>query len=63
MGAFDKLAGAGPYEVNVVTGGAPGVSAKGRRNLLDETEVVVEGGTLKIRPKKRSGTHFNWHER
>lgn len=60
VGAFDKLAVAGPYEVNVVSGGAPGVSAKGGANLLDETEVVVRDGTLEIRPKKRGGIHFNW---
>jgi hypothetical protein len=60
--AFDKLAVSGPYEVNVVSGGAPGVSAKGGSNLLDETEVVVENGTLTIRPKKRGGIHFNWHD-
>ena len=61
VGAFEKLAVSGPYDVNVVSGGAPGVSAKGGSNLLDETEVVVENGTLKIRPKKRSGIHFNWN--
>lgn len=61
VGAFDKLAVSGPYEVNVVSGGAPGVSATGGANLLDETEVVVENGTLKIRPKKRIGIHFGWH--
>ena len=62
VGGFDKLAVSGPYEVNVVTGGQGGVSAKGGSNLLDETEVVVENSTLKIRPKKRSGIHFNWHD-
>ncbi|HTK58205.1 MAG TPA: head GIN domain-containing protein [Sphingomicrobium sp.] len=61
VGAFDKLAVSGPYQVNVVSGGAPGVSAQGGSNLLDETEVIVEDGTLKIRPKKRGGIHFNWH--
>jgi hypothetical protein len=61
VGAFDKVAVSGPYDVNVVTAGQPGVSAKGGSNLLDETEVVVDGDTLKIRPKKRHGMHFNWH--
>ena len=60
VGAFDKIAVAGPYEVTVVTGGQPGVSAKGGQNLLEETEVVVEDGTLKIKPKKRKGFRFNW---
>jgi putative autotransporter adhesin-like protein len=61
VGAFDKIAVAGPYEVNVVTGGQGGVSAKGGENLLEETEVVVEDGTLKIKPKKKRGIHWNWH--
>lgn len=62
VGAFDKVAVSGPYEVNVVSGGAAGISAKGGSNLLDETEVVVEDGTLKIKPKKRRGIHFNWRD-
>ncbi len=60
IGAFSKIAVAGPYEVNVVTGAEPGVSARGGENLLNETEVVVDGDTLKIRPKKRKGFHWNW---
>jgi hypothetical protein len=60
VGAFDKIAVAGPYEVNVVTGGQPGVNAKGGENLLEETEVVVDGGTLEIRPRKHSGIRWNW---
>ncbi|HYC95346.1 MAG TPA: DUF2807 domain-containing protein, partial [Sphingomicrobium sp.] len=60
VGPFDKVAVAGPYEVNVVTGGQGGISAKGGEHLLEETEVVVEGGTLKIKPKKRKGIRWNW---
>ena len=60
VGAFDKIAVSGPYEVNVVTGGQPGVSAKGGEQLLEETEVVVEGGTLKIKPRKKRGISWNW---
>ena len=62
IGAFEKIAVAGPYEVNVVTGGQPGVSAKGGSHLLDETEVVVEGDTLKIMPKKRKGFNWGWSD-
>lgn len=62
VGAFDRLEVAGSYEVNVVSGGTPGVTARGGANLLDETEVVVENGVLKIRPKKRGGIHFSWHD-
>jgi Putative auto-transporter adhesin, head GIN domain len=60
VGAFSRLAVAGPYEVNVVTGGKGGVTAKGGSNLLDETDVVVEGDTLKIMPKKHHGMHWSW---
>lgn len=60
VGAFDKIAVAGPYEVNVVSGRQPGVSATGGSSLLDETDVVVENGTLKIMPKKRKGMRWNW---
>lgn len=60
VGAFDKIAVAGPYEVNVVTGAAGGISAKGGSSLLDQTEVVVDGGTLEIRPKKEKGVRWNW---
>ena len=60
VGAFDKVAVAGPYEVNVVTGGQAGVTAKGGEHLLDETEVVVDGDTLEIRPKKHKGVRWTW---
>ena len=60
VGAFSKIEVAGPYEVKVVTGSAPGVSARGGENLLNETEVVVDGDTLEIRPKKHKGFHWNW---
>ena len=60
VGAFDKIEVAGPYEVNVVSGGQGGISAKGGENLLAETEVIVENGTLKIIPKKRKGIRWNW---
>ena len=60
VGAFDKIAVAGPYEVKVVTGGQAGVTAKGGENLLAETDVIVENGTLKIQPKKKNGIRWNW---
>jgi len=60
VGAFDRIAVAGPYDVNVVSGGQGGVSAKGGENLLAETEVLVEGSTLTIRPRKKNGIHWNW---
>lgn len=60
VAAFDKIEVAGPYEVKVQTGGKAGVSATGGKHLLDETEVVVDGTTLRIRPKKRSGFRWSW---
>ena len=60
VGAFDKIAVAGPYEVNVVSGGNGAITAKGGENLLAETDVVVEGNTLKIMPKKQNGIRWNW---
>jgi len=60
VGAFDKIAVAGPYEVNVVSGGKGAVSARGGASLLDETDVVVEGDTLKIQPKKHQGIRWSW---
>jgi hypothetical protein len=60
VGAFDKIEVSGPYDVKVATGGQPGASAKGGDKLLDETEVVVEGGTLKIRGKKHKGMRWSW---
>lgn len=60
VGAFQKVEVAGPYDVTVTTGAAPAVSAKGGAALLDETEVVVEGDTLVIRPKKKNGLRFSW---
>jgi hypothetical protein len=60
VGAFDKIEVSGPYEVKVATGGKTGVNATGGDKLLDETEVSVEDGTLKIRPKKHRGLRLNW---
>ena len=60
VGAFDRIAVAGPYEVNVVSGGNGAITAKGGENLLAETEVVVEGNTLTIKPKKQKGFRWSW---
>jgi hypothetical protein len=60
VGAFDRIAVAGPYDVNVVSGGQGGISAKGGEHLLEETEVIVENGTLKIQPRKKKGIRWNW---
>lgn len=58
--AFDKIEVAGPYDVKITTGGQPAISAKGGSALLDETDVIIEDGTLKIMPKKQKGIRFSW---
>ncbi len=60
VGAFDRIEVAGPYDVKVVTGGKVGISASGNENLLNETDVLVEGGVLKIMPKKHKGIRWGW---
>jgi len=60
VGAFDKLEVAGPYEVTVATGSAPSVKASGGERAIERMVVEVEGGTLKIHPRKRSGIRFGW---
>lgn len=62
VGSFDRIEIAGPYEVNVSTGGATRVSARGGSALLDETDVKVEGGKLIIAPKKQKGVRWTWRQ-
>lgn len=54
VGAFTGLEVSGPFDVKVVTGKAVSVAARGDQKLLDETEVTVTDGKLRIRPKKTS---------
>ena len=51
VGNFQQLEVAGPYDVEVRTGGNPGVSAQGSEKLLERTVVEVEGDKLVIRPE------------
>ena len=60
VGGFDRLEVAGPYEVTVATGGAPSVQASGGERAIERLVVEVEGRTLKIHTKKRSGMSFGW---
>jgi hypothetical protein len=60
VAAFNKVEVMGPYDVEVVTGKDVSVAASGGGNLLDETEVIVENGTLRIAPKKRKGIRLHW---
>lgn len=60
VGAFSKIEVSGPYDVTINTGKDVAVAATGGATLLDETEIVVKGDTLVIRPKKKSGMHWGW---
>lgn len=64
VGAFTGLEVSGPFDVKVVTGKAISVAARGDEKLLNDTEVVVEDGKLKIRPRKRNWMGgMNWGSR
>jgi hypothetical protein len=58
---FQQIEVAGPYDVEVRTGGNPGVSARGSQKLLERTVVEVQGDKLVIRPEKNRGFfQFGW---
>jgi len=61
VGSFDKVAAAGPNLVVVHVGGATSVSARGPSATLDRMEVVVEHGSLQIRPRREFRNHFDWN--
>lgn len=52
VGPFDRIEVAGPYEVEVRTGGAPGVSASGPEKLIERLVVEVKGDRLLIHPRR-----------
>lgn len=60
VGNFQQIEVAGPYDVEVRTGGTPGVSARGSEKLLERTVVQIEGDKLVIRPQQQHGFHFGW---
>jgi hypothetical protein len=55
---FDKIGQVGPNRVIVRVGAAPSVRAQGPRKTLDLYEVVVEKGSLEIRPKRDEDWNF-----
>jgi hypothetical protein len=61
VAGFQKIQVSGPFEVQVRTGAAPGVTAKGPQNILDKMLVEVRGDTLVIKPRHEGGGfHWNW---
>jgi hypothetical protein len=63
IGNFQAIEVAGPYQVDVRTGGNPGVSAEGSEKLLERTFVEVRGDKLVIRPEEHGWFHFGWSSR
>jgi hypothetical protein len=60
VGNFQQIEVAGPYDVQVRTGGNPGVSARGSQKLLERTVVEVQGDKLVIRPERRNNWFGGW---
>lgn len=61
VGNFHQIEVAGPYDVEVRTGAAPSVSARGPQRLLERTVIEVKGDHLVIRPQNnRSFFHWGW---
>lgn len=61
VGAFDKISLLGSPNVIVTVGGAPSVRAEGDGKLLENLDVKVENGVLKIGYKK-SDWSFGWRK-
>ena len=50
LGGFEEVSVVGPHHVVISVGPAYSVRAEGPQQALDDTEVEVEGGRLKIQP-------------
>jgi hypothetical protein len=55
VGAFDQVEAAGPFDVTIHTGAAPGVQARGNQSLIDRLAVEVQNGKLSIRTTRQHG--------
>jgi hypothetical protein len=60
VGSFDSVGVAGASLVVVHVGGPLSVVARGPAETLDRMEVVVEHGSLQIRPRREFRNHFDW---
>jgi hypothetical protein len=60
VGDFSSIEVAGPYDVQVHTGGKPGVSVKGPQKIVDQMLVEVKGSELRI-GQKRDGMFRSVH--
>lgn len=55
VSGFQAIEVAGPYDVNVRTGAAPSVSARGSAEVIDRMVVEIKGDRLVIRPRRENG--------
>jgi hypothetical protein len=58
VGGFEQIEVAGPYDVDVRTGAAPGVQASGPQKAIERLVVEVRGDRLLIHPREE---HRLWH--
>lgn len=65
VGSFHRIEVAGPYSVDVRTGGSPSVAAEGPQSGIDHMVVEVSDDTLKIHPREDRGLfHFGtWDDK
>jgi hypothetical protein len=63
VGPFQRIEVAGPYQVQVSTGGTPSVSANGPRTAIDHLVVEVVGDKLLIHPDDHHFKLSGWNGR
>jgi len=61
VSGFKTIELAGPYEVQVHTGGNPSVSASGPQKMIEHMVVEVKDDRLLIHPEQQHGFHMGWH--
>src|SRR3954454_22820234 len=62
VGGFTVIEVAGPFDVDVHTGGQPAVSATGPQKMIEHMMVEVKGDRLMIYPKQEQGMfHMGWN--
>ena len=58
---FNRVALKGADNVNIIIGPAFSVRAIGPQNILDNLDITVENGTLKIARKSKNGLSVQWN--
>ncbi len=62
VGAFERIHVAGPYDVQVRTGGRPSVTARGPEKMIERMAVEVVDGRLVIHRREKRGINFGWSD-